>query len=65
MENRKNQQTPQIYIRHNQPAKLEVSMADSEAYDWVFDYSLVFLESDKFDSAVMDFVDEVGICLCI
>jgi hypothetical protein len=31
---------------------------DTESYDWVFDYSLVFLESDKFDAAVMDFVDE-------
>jgi hypothetical protein len=30
----------------------------TEAFDWVFDYSLVFLESDKFDAAVMDFVDE-------
>jgi hypothetical protein len=30
----------------------------ADAYDWVFDYSLVFLESDKFDAAVMDFVDE-------
>jgi len=34
--------------------------SDTEAYDWVFDYSLVFLESDKFDAAVMDFVDEVS-----
>ena len=30
----------------------------NEAYDWVFDYALMFLESDKFDAAVMDFVDE-------
>jgi hypothetical protein len=26
--------------------------------DWVFDYALQFLESDRFDAAVMDFVDE-------
>jgi hypothetical protein len=26
--------------------------------DWLFDYVLQFLESDRFDSAVMDFVDE-------
>lgn len=26
--------------------------------DWVFDFALQFLESDKFDAAVMDFVDE-------
>ena len=26
--------------------------------DWIFDYVLQFLESDKFDAAVMDFVDE-------
>jgi hypothetical protein len=30
----------------------------SDAYDWIFDYALQFLESDKFDAAVMDFVDE-------
>jgi hypothetical protein len=30
----------------------------TDAYDWVFDYAIVFLESDKFDAAVMDFVDE-------
>ena len=28
------------------------------ADDWVFDFALQFLESDKFDAAVMDFVDE-------
>lgn len=34
-------------------------MSDSGAtYDWVFDFALQFLESDKFDAAVMDFVDE-------
>ena len=27
-------------------------------FDWVFDFALQFLESDKFDAAVMDFVDE-------
>lgn len=26
--------------------------------DWLFDFVLQFLESDLFDSAVMDFVDE-------
>ena len=26
--------------------------------DWLFDYVLQFLESDKFDSAIMDFIDE-------
>lgn len=31
-------------------------MADDN--DWIFDYVLQFLESDKFDAAVMDFVDE-------
>lgn len=30
----------------------------NEDYDWIFDYALQFLESDKFDAAVMDFVDE-------
>ena len=33
-------------------------MPQNEEYDWIFDYVLQFLESDKFDSAVMDFVDE-------
>jgi len=32
-------------------------MADEE-YDWIFDFVLQFLESDRFDAAVMDFVDE-------
>ena len=32
-------------------------MADG-TFDWVFDFALQFLESDKFDAAVMDFVDE-------
>jgi hypothetical protein len=27
-------------------------------FDWIFDFVLQFLESDKFDAAVMDFVDE-------
>jgi hypothetical protein len=30
----------------------------NEDYDWIFDFSLQFLESEKFDAAVMDFVDE-------
>jgi hypothetical protein len=30
----------------------------SDQFDWVFDFTLQFLESDKFDAAVMDFVDE-------
>lgn len=33
-------------------------MPRNEEYDWIFDYVLQFLESDKFDAAVMDFVDE-------
>jgi hypothetical protein len=30
----------------------------SEDHDWIFDFVLQFLESDKFDADVMDFVDE-------
>ena len=30
----------------------------NEEFDWVFDFALQFLESDKFDACVMDFVDE-------
>ena len=30
----------------------------NEDYDWIFDFALQFLESDKFDAAVMNFVDE-------
>jgi len=30
----------------------------SEEYDWIFDFVLQFLESEKFDASVMDFVDE-------
>lgn len=30
----------------------------NEEFDWIFDFALQFLESDKFDAAVMDFVDE-------
>lgn len=33
-------------------------MPRSEEYDWMFDFVLQFLESDKFDAAIMDFVDE-------
>lgn len=33
-------------------------MPRHEDFDWIFDYTLQFLESDKFDCAVMDFVDE-------
>lgn len=33
-------------------------MPQSEEYDWIFDYVLQFLESEKFDSAVMDFIDD-------
>eukprot|EP01031_Cornospumella_fuschlensis_P042893 gene42893-52410_t len=33
-------------------------MPRNEDYDWIFDYTLQFMESDKFDAAVMDFVDE-------
>ena len=27
-------------------------------YDWIFDFVLQFIESDKFDASVMDFIDE-------
>jgi hypothetical protein len=33
-------------------------MPRNEEYDWIFDFVLQFLESDKFDAAIMDFVDE-------
>lgn len=33
-------------------------MPRNEDFDWIFDYTLQFMESDKFDAAVMDFVDE-------
>lgn len=37
----------------------QVSMSRrNDDYDWIFDFALQFLESDKFDAAVMDFVDE-------
>ena len=29
-----------------------------EDFDWIFDFMLQFLESDRFDAAVMDFIDE-------
>ena len=29
-----------------------------DEYDWIFDFVLQFLESDKFDAEVMNFVDE-------
>jgi hypothetical protein len=32
-------------------------MPPSDEHDWLFDFVLQFLESDKFDAAVMDFVD--------
>jgi ethanolamine ammonia-lyase large subunit len=35
-----------------------MSAKRNEEFDWIFDYVLQFLESDKFDAAVMDFVDE-------
>lgn len=31
---------------------------DKDEYDWIFDYTLQFLESEKFDASVMDFVDD-------
>jgi len=31
---------------------------DRNEYDWIFDYTMQYLESDNFDSIVMDFVDE-------
>ena len=33
-------------------------MSADDENDWIFDFVLQFLESDKFDAAVMDFVDE-------
>lgn len=33
-------------------------MPRNEDYDWIFDFTLQFLESDQFDCTVMDFVDE-------
>jgi hypothetical protein len=39
------------------PLAVKTAMS-SEDYDWIFDFVLQFLESDKFDAAVMDFVDE-------
>ena len=36
----------------------ELEMPSNEDYDWIFDFVMQFLESDRFDSAVMDFVDE-------
>ena len=33
-------------------------MPGGDEYEWIFDYALQFLESDKFDALVMDFVDE-------
>ena len=30
----------------------------SEDHDWIFDYVLQFLESERFDASVMDFVDD-------
>lgn len=33
-------------------------MSSTEEWDWIFDFVLQFLESDKFDSSVMNFVDE-------
>ena len=31
---------------------------EEDEFDWIFDFVLQFLESDKFDASVMDFVDE-------
>lgn len=33
-------------------------MPSCDEHDWIFDFVLQFLESDKFDASVMDFVDE-------
>jgi len=33
-------------------------MPAEDEYDWIFDFVLQFLESEKFDASVMDFVDE-------
>ena len=39
-------------------------MADNKDkdFDWIFDFMLQFLESDRFDAAVMDFIDEKCEC---
>ena len=31
---------------------------EGDEFDWIFDFVLQFLESDKFDASVMDFIDE-------
>jgi hypothetical protein len=36
----------------------EEKMPPSDDNDWLFDFVLQFLESDKFDSTVMNFIDE-------
>lgn len=33
-------------------------MSSTEEFDWIFDFVLQFLESEKFDSSVMNFVDD-------
>ncbi len=30
----------------------------TDEYDWLFDFALQFLESEKFDASVMNFIDE-------
>jgi hypothetical protein len=36
----------------------KIVMPRNDEYDWVFDFVLQFLESDKFDASVMNFLDE-------
>lgn len=33
-------------------------MTDIDEYDWLFDHVMQFLESEKFDGVIMDFIDE-------
>ena len=33
-------------------------MPRNEEFDWIFDFVLQFLESDKFDAAIMNFLDD-------
>lgn len=33
-------------------------MSKTDEYDWIFDFTLQFLESESFDASIMDFVDE-------
>ena len=39
-----------------------MSVTPDKDFDWIFDFMLQFLESDRFDAAVMDFIDEKCEC---